>query len=129
VREDKRRGGGGGAVAPKRDCDEAAYEQGYSGAGGCSVGVGEVGEAAGGPQVSEHVLEQGPLGDAEGGVDDVVEHLVEAEDAAGEEGAVGPFEPVQRDVPECSVAVGEKQPEGEAVGEEGEGDWSGGGGA
>jgi len=37
-----------------------------------------------------------------------------------EESAVGPFEPVQRDVPECSVAVGQKQPEGEAVGEEGE---------
>lgn len=52
MREDKIRGGF--AVARERDCDEAADEQGYSGAGGCSVGVGEVGKAADGPQVSEH---------------------------------------------------------------------------
>jgi hypothetical protein len=73
--------------------------------------------------------EQRPLGDDEGRVHDVVGLLVEAENAVGEEGAFRPFEPVQRDVPECSVAVGQKQPKGEAVGEEGEGDWSGGGGA
>ncbi len=52
MREDKIRGGF--AVARKRDCDEGADEQGYSGAGGCSVGVGEVRKAADGPQVSEH---------------------------------------------------------------------------
>jgi hypothetical protein len=48
-------------------------------------------------------------------VHDVVEHFANAEDALGDEGAVGPFQPIKCDVPKRRVPVDEDKPKRKAL--------------
>ena len=56
-----------------------------------------------------------------------MEHFANAEDALGDEGAVGPFQPIKCDVPKRGVPVDEDKPKREALLEKRKGNRGGGG--
>ncbi len=111
------------ALSPRRDegnCEEEAGEGPRAPAKG--LGVRQIGQPARGPEEGEDVLDAHPHQDAAGRVEDVVRDLVEAVAAAGEEGARGPPETVERHVPEAGVAVRCREPDPGAGAEEGPGE-------